>query len=164
MLFRSRGVDEAVALLRQAAAQGGQILLMTDAAGAATREAARRATLEGYQVQVLGMGSIAGAAYRQGNGEIGHAQLDARALQAVAAAGNGRYAELRGDDSDLTALGVLQPGSVTDARGEGQQRVPVESGWWLLPPLMLLALLAFRRQRALAVFATASSAASVMPG
>ncbi|WP_369979628.1 tetratricopeptide repeat protein [Xanthomonas bundabergensis] len=141
-------IDWAARLLRQAGFTRGDILLLSDQADAQARQAAARAAGQGYRVSVLGLGSAQGAAYRDGQGGVGHAQLDAASLRALAAAGNGRYATLAPTDADLHALGVLQPTEQQDAAASGEHsgRVWLDQGYWLLPPLLLLALFAFRRR------------------
>ena len=145
-----RGIDWATRLMRQIAAPQGQILLVTDQADGEAALAAAQARGLGLQVSVLGLGTPAGAAYRDGSGQIRQAALDEGSLRAVATAGGGRYARIAADDSDLRALGVLdaREGSATQRPGEGKQWR--DEGFWLLPPLMLLALLAFRRRAVLA--------------
>lgn len=141
-------IDWAAQLLRQAGFTRGDILLLSDQADAHAQQAAARAAGQGYRVSALGLGSAQGAAYRDGQGGIGHARLDAASLRALAAAGNGRYATLAPTDADLHALGVLQPADQQQAAASGEHsgRVWLDQGYWLLPPLLLLALFAFRRR------------------
>ncbi|MGH8031072.1 MAG: hypothetical protein ACREO8_01590, partial [Luteimonas sp.] len=63
-----------------------------------------------------------------------------------------RYAALTADDRDLAALDVLR-GDGVNATAAGVDSVAVwrDGGFWLLPPLLLLALLAFRRNGAFAM-------------
>jgi Ca-activated chloride channel family protein len=68
----------------------------------------------------------------------------------VATAGGGRYARITADGSDLRALGVLDAREGTAAQRPGEGRQWRDEGFWLLPPVMLLALLAFRRRAVLA--------------
>ncbi|QNH20086.1 membrane protein [Xanthomonas sp. GW] len=141
-------IEWAAQLLRQAGFTRGDILLLSDQADAQAQQAAARAAGQGYRVSVLGVGTAQGAAYRDGQGGVGHAQLDAGSLQALASAGNGRYAALTPTDADLRGLGVLQPAQQQDATAAGEHsgRVWLDQGYWLLPPLLLLALFAFRRR------------------
>lgn len=145
-----RGIDWATRLIRQIGAPQGQILLVSDHADSEAALAASQARGLGLQVSVLGLGTPAGAAYRDGSGQIRQAALDEGSLRAVSTAGGGRYARIAADDSDLRALGVLdaREGSASQRPGEGKQWR--DEGFWLLPPLMLLALLAFRRRAVLA--------------
>ncbi|MBB5883721.1 VWA domain-containing protein [Xanthomonas sp. LMG 8992] len=145
-------IDWAAQLLRQAGFSRGDILVLSDRADAQAQQAAARAAGQGYHVSVLGLGTAQGAAYRDDQGRLAHAQLDAGALRALAAAGAGRYAALTPDDADLRALGVLRPQEEdATAADESHGRVWLDQGYWLLPPLMLLALLAFRRRGSAAV-------------
>jgi len=148
-----RAIEAAVLLLQQSGARGGDILLLTDRADDAARAAAAAARAQNIRVSVLGLGTPAGAAFRSGDGQIQRAQLEPGSLQALASAGGGRYAAVADDDADLQALAVLAPR--TDA-GEGQSRQGEglawkDEGFWLLPPLMLLSLWAFRRRGVAAV-------------
>ncbi|MDR7133614.1 Ca-activated chloride channel family protein [Lysobacter niastensis] len=148
--------DRAIAwssqLLRQAGFASGQILLMTDHADDAARVAAGEAARAGYRVSVIGLGSEEGASYRRMDGSIDTARLDASSLRALSGGGGGRYSALTPDDADIRALGVLEPGiDDADAKGGPKGRVWRDEGYWLLPPLMLLALFAFRRRGAAAL-------------
>ncbi|OBU64618.1 hypothetical protein A9K58_17060 [Stenotrophomonas maltophilia] len=145
-----RGIDWAARLMRQTGAPRGQILLVSDQADGEAALAAAQARGLGLQVSVLGLGTPAGATYRDGNGQIRQAALDEGSLRAVATAGGGRYARLAEDGSDLRALGVLDAREGTAAQRPGEGRQWRDEGFWLLPPVMLLALLAFRRRAMLA--------------
>lgn len=145
-----RGIDWATRLMRQIGALQGQILLVSDQADGEAGLAAAQARSLGLQVSVLGLGTPAGAAYRDGSGQIRQAALDEGSLRAVATAGGGRYARIAADDSDLRALGVLDAREGTAAQRPGEGKQWRDEGFWLLPPVMLLALLAFRRRAVLA--------------
>lgn len=145
-----RGIDWATRLMRQIGALQGQILLVSDQADSEAALAAAQARSLGLQVSVLGLGTPAGAVYRDGNGQIRQAALDEGSLRAVATAGGGRYARISADDGDLRALGVLDARDGTAAQRPGEGKQWRDEGFWLLPPVMLLALLAFRRRAVLA--------------
>ncbi|KAF1711389.1 hypothetical protein CSC70_05635 [Pseudoxanthomonas kalamensis DSM 18571] len=132
-------------LLQQAGFEHGDILLLTDQANAAAQAAAVEAWQQGTRVSVLGIGTPTGSAYRARAGAIEQARLDTGSLQALATAGGGRYRTLTADDADLQALDVLQPReAASTARGQGGLAWQDE-GYWLLLPLLLLALPLFRR-------------------
>lgn len=145
-----RGIDWATQLLRQTGTLRGRILLITDQADAAAALAATQARSLGLQVSVLGLGTPTGAAYRDGSGQIAQAALDEGSLRTVATAGGGQYARIAADDRDLRALDVLDARDGSARPGTGQGAQWQDEGYWLLPPLMLLALLAFRRRAVLA--------------
>lgn len=146
-----RAIAWSVRLLQQAGFEHGEILLLSDHADAAADNAARAALRQGFRVSALGLGTAAGAPYRDGEGRILHARLDSASLRALASAGGGDYQALATDDSDLRALGVLDPGEVgASAQRGGKALAWQDGGYWLLPPLMLLALFAFRRGGAFA--------------
>jgi Ca-activated chloride channel family protein len=146
-----RAIERSAQLLRQAGFNRGDILLLTDHADAAARNAAASAARDGYRVSALGLGTAGGAAYRDVDGRIAQARLDAGSLRTLAKAGGGAYAALAAGDGDLAALGVLDPRQAGTIASHGEKtRLWQDQGYWLLLPVLLLALLAFRRGGALA--------------
>lgn len=146
-----RAITHAAGLLRQAGFGRGRILLLVADAEVDALPIAAATAAAGYPVSVLGLGTPAGAAYRDAQGYMRQTRRNDAALRALAAAGQGRYASLAVDDSDLAALGVLQPADAgTPGPGAGR-RMWLDQGYWLLLPLLLLAALAFRRGAALLV-------------
>ncbi len=147
-----RAIEWSTKLLKQAGFERGDILLLTDHASSAARYAATAAAREGFRVSALGLGSEQGASYQKADGAIARTRLDGASLRTLAAAGNGDYRALTPDLRDVTSLGVLKS-EATDAAATRGQKTSVwqDAGYWLLLPLMLLALLAFRRGGALAV-------------
>lgn len=150
MPVEGQRADRAIAwsrrLLERAGFREGDILLLTDRADHDAERAAGEAAGAGFRVSVLGLGTDAGANYRRRDGAIVPARLDPASLRRVAQAGGGRFAALAADAGDLERLGALDaPARDGVARGR-TTRVPQDGGFWLLPPLMLLALLAFRRR------------------
>lgn len=141
-----RALDWSTELLQRTGLRQGRILLLTDRADADAVDAARRAEAQGMTVSVLGLGTTTGAAFRDGRGEIRNAALDAASLQRLARAGGGQYRPLATDDADVRALakdGAEAGGQMQEGQQAQQWR---DEGYWLLLPLMLLALLAFRRR------------------
>src|SRR5579875_1560270 len=85
------GIAQAVALLEQAHVQGGEIVLVTDTADAAAIRAARAAHARGIRVDVLGIGTAAGApvprsdgGFESEGGQLHLARRDDGALRDVA--------------------------------------------------------------------------------
>ena len=142
-----RAIAWSAKLLHQAGFDQGGILVLTDHADGAARAAATAAHRDGYRVSVLGLGTAAGAAYRDSDGRIAEARLDADSLREMAAAGAGGYVALQG--GQLAALDLLDPREVAAAAGGAKTSLWRDQGYWLLPPLLLLALFAFRRNGAL---------------
>lgn len=141
-----RAIEESVRLLVRAGFARGDILLMTDHPGGSANSAAVEARSSGYRVSVLGLGTAAGGAYRDGDGAVLAARLDGPALRMLAESGGGQYAAFAPDDSDLVALGVLEADRIDAAQAQGKRgTAPLDEGFWLLLPLLLLALFAFRR-------------------
>ncbi len=148
-----RAIEWSVRLLKQGGYDSGDILVMTDRADAAARDAAQAATAQGFRVSVLGVGTPAGAAYRDAEGVIGRASRDDGSLRTLASAGRGKFEVLSRDDGDLRALGVLNP-QATEATGGGTAgKTWRDEGYWLLLPLLALSLFAFRRGGAVAAWA-----------
>ena len=115
----------------------------SDHADAAADNAALVALRQGFRISTW-LGTDSGAPYRDGGGRILHARLDANSLRAACECGRRRYQKLTSDDSDLRALGVLDPRKRAPMRNEARRASLAGRRFWLLPPLMLLALLAFR--------------------
>lgn len=145
-------LEHAGDLLERGGFERGRVLLMSDSADAAAMAVATRLRAAGYTIDALGLGSARGAPYR-GPGGIETARLDDAALRSLAQAGGGRYAATTLDPADLGALGVLDAARMDGAatRGRGTQRR--DDGYWLLPPLLLLAIWAFRRRAVVAMLA-----------
>lgn len=144
-----RALDWATQLLQRSGARSGRILLLTDRADAMAVTAAGQAQAQGMRVSVLGLGTVNGAAYRDASGQIATASLEESTLQALASSGGGHYQRLSADDSDLRALGLLRADDGAVRPEQGTSRSWQDQGYWLLPPLMVLALLAFRRRGSL---------------
>ncbi|HHH44306.1 MAG TPA: VWA domain-containing protein [Gammaproteobacteria bacterium] len=150
------GLLKAGELLRQAGVQRGDILLIAD--GYSDRrsiDAARKLKQQGYRVSVLAVGTREGAPLpdgrrgfvRDANGKVVTPKLDRSAMQELAAAGGGRFAVMRGDQSDIDTLlsgSNVQPGSDV-TRSDQQTDVWKSRGPWLVLLMLPLAALVFRR-------------------
>jgi Ca-activated chloride channel family protein len=147
-----RAIAWSTHLLKQAGFAQGDVLLLTDHADAAGRRAAGDAARDGFRVSAIGLGTAEGAVYRDAQGVIGRARLDADALRGLASAGGGRFAALSADERDVEALGLLDPRRTGGSATRGAQaRLWQDQGYWLLLPLLVIAAFAFRRGGALAV-------------
>lgn len=145
------GIRRSVALLEQSHAKGGEIVLVTDTATAAAAAEAKAAHAKGIRVDVLGIGTAEGAPVPRHGGGFANgangplmARRDDAALRAVAEAGGGRYTVLRTDGSGVAALAPPIAEAGHAGRGERAQ-LWRDGGVWLLPILLVLAALAFRR-------------------
>lgn len=144
------GIRRSVELLQQAHVRGGEIVLVTDTAGAAAVTAARAARALGIRVDVLGVGTTAGAPVPQasggfatGTGGVLMARRDDAALRAVAAAGGGNYAVLQPDGGGAANFTV----PIAAGQMSHDQRADLwrDGGVWLLPVLVMVAAFGFRR-------------------
>ena len=160
-----KAIALSVRLLQQAGFERGDILLISDHADAAANSAATDALRQGYRVSALGLGTAAGAPYRTADGRIAQARLQSGSLRALSAVGGGRYQTIAADDSDLRALDLLVPRENDASTARGKKGLAwQDDGYWLLPPLMLLALFAFRRGGAFAAVALCLCLPLAMPG
>ncbi len=156
----ARAIEMGQELLQQAGLTSGRLLLVTDEDKPSTSlDAARTLQQQGYELAVLGVGSLEGAPIPQpGGGFFKDAQgnpvfpiLNRAGLQKLAATGGGTYTELSIDDSDLnTLLAGLVDRRLNQAGQEDRSSGAAgdqwrEEGIWLIWPLTLLAALAFRR-------------------
>ncbi|MBS0200353.1 MAG: tetratricopeptide repeat protein, partial [Proteobacteria bacterium] len=147
-----RAIRRAQDLLQQAGDSQGDIVLMTDHADAAAVRAAAAARSDGFRVSALGVGSASGRPVRDAAGDVSMARLDLASLTAMATAGGGRAVAMQATTADIAQLGVDAP-RATDAGGNTRGHAGSQwqdDGAWLLIPLLLLLLPAFRRGGALA--------------
>ncbi len=156
-------INKGERLLKQANAGFGEVLLITDGGSSpAAENAARRLRSAGYTLSVLGVGTkdgapiprVAGGFVTDNRGKIAVTRLEVSGLQALAATGGGRYAQLTADDGDLD---LLLGGEISGAGVVSGNDVLVidrwrEEGPWLLLLLLPLAALAFRRGWVLVAF------------
>jgi len=145
------GIRQGVELLQQAHAKGGDIVLVADTADDAAVAQAKVSRTKGIRVDVLGVGTREGAPVPQASGGFASgtggtlmARRDDGALRAVADAGGGRYAVLQADGAGAAAFDtpVAEAGHASRAERAQLWR---DGGIWLLPVLLIVAALAFRR-------------------
>ncbi|MFP4495870.1 MAG: VWA domain-containing protein [Halochromatium sp.] len=163
-----RGLDLALELLQQAGARNGEVILLTDDAGGSRGiEAAKRVREAGHGLGVIGVGSAEGApvpGVTSADGPV-LARLDAAALERLARAGAGRYADLDSSDRDLERI-------LSDASARRRalaERDPLlaerwrELGPWITVLLVPLAALAFRRGWLAILLCTLAPGALMLP-
>jgi Ca-activated chloride channel family protein len=142
-----QAVDRAIAwsreLMERAGFTRGHIVLMTDRADSAAQRAAAEARGAGYTVSAVGLGSARGAEVRTAAGVLVRVALDEDSLRSLARAGGGRYARL----GESEARAFDPPGAADSASADGRARARVrqDDGYWLVPLVMLLTLLAWLR-------------------
>lgn len=150
------GLEKAGELLQQAGLSSGQILLLADGVtGNKAHQAATQLRKQNYRVSVLGVGSqnadpltnAQGQLLRTTDDKLIVPQLETTALQAVAAAGGGRYRTFSSSDTDIKALldnpAPLSTENLISGAMQGQDWK--DRGPWLVVLLLPLAALAFRR-------------------
>jgi Ca-activated chloride channel family protein len=144
------GIARSARLLRDAHVTTGQIIVVGDTADSDAVAAARSARAAGYRVDVLGVGTPAGAPVPQaGGGFVSHggnlvlARRDDAALRAVAAAGGGTYAAL--PVAGATPAFALPAAQAVRGDRTLDSALWRDGGIWLLPALVVLGAFAFRR-------------------
>jgi len=151
--YAALAIERGVALIHDANASGGSLMLITDQADAAADAAARKAIAAGVRVSVLGVGTPQGGPVpvadggflRDAQGNMVLARRDDAALAALASAGGGRYVPMSAGHDDIDALQTqLHAGPATVASGQSGDEWQ-DRGPWLLLPLLPLVALAFRR-------------------
>jgi len=164
-------ITQAQALLQQAGATHGNVLLITDGINntpsATLEQAVKKLTDAGYQLSVLGVGSADGApiplqsgGFLQDNdGAIVVAKVDEQALTQLATQSHGIYRHLSANsDSDTDALTATFTPRLNGQQGKKVKDMKSdqwhEQGPWLLLPLLPLVALAFRRGYLLLLFFT----------
>jgi len=133
-------LDMAGAVLAQAGAAGGEVVLITDGLSdpAQARQAAARLRAAGHRLSILAIAADAG------DDALAPALVELRLLTEI---GDGRFVIARPDDADLSRLLPAQSGgsprAVSDAetRGEAWR----DEGPWILLALLPIAAAAFRR-------------------
>ncbi|UHQ20873.1 VWA domain-containing protein [Lysobacter sp. KIS68-7] len=151
-----RAIRRSVALLQQAGFDHGDIVVLTDHGDAAANAAAQEAARKGMRVSVLGLGGTQPVKVQAADGSVSSVSLDVASLRSLASAGDGAFAPIAMDDGDLRTLGILNARGAEAVSTQGRAgRSWKDEGYWLLPPLMLLALFAFRRGSGVAVLCLA---------
>jgi Ca-activated chloride channel family protein len=149
-------LKQAAKLLKQAGRDDGEVVLLSDgfADPAATFAAAQRLHNQGATLDVVGIGSAAGAPVaaprggfaRDAQGQPRLARMDADQLRQLAASGGGRYVDLAGLPALLADLRAHSNGGADATAMAG---IEVEhwhdAGVWLLPALLLLVAVLARR-------------------
>jgi Ca-activated chloride channel family protein len=146
-------IEQGVALIHEAKVDRGSLVLITDHADASADAAARKAAAAGVRVSVLGAGTSKGGPVPMSDGGFLHdaqdhialAQRDDASLARLAAAGGGRYVTMTADHSDIDALMSQRPTAAAARTADQQGEDWQDRGPWLLPPLLLIVALAFRR-------------------
>lgn len=135
-------------LLKLTGGNKGELLLISDGISdpAAAMSQAHNLRKQGYQLSVLGIGTEQGAIVSHSNGIAEFVRFDASPLQALAHAGGGTFSLLTTDNTDLNHLlsNNIPSSSYDKVSGGGVDRW-VERGVLLLPLIVLLAAMAFRR-------------------
>ncbi len=152
------GLEAAARLLRQAGLRQGDVLAVTAGEDVtAAKATAARLKGEGYRVSLLGVGSRDGAPIplpdggflKRQDGGLWVSRLDIKALWDTAQAGGGLYRTLDAGSADTDAVVALVDRRGNVDQSQDGQKMDVdqwrEAGVWLLPPLLMLSALAFRR-------------------
>ncbi len=149
-----RGLEKAGELLKRAAINQGQIILLADDADQQTIAAARKLNKSGHRVDVIAVGTKNGAPITLSDGSYlkdkqGRIVVPVPAfakLREVAESGGGSYLEISDPESSFQRLNkptTLFPETKSQSELTGDQWL--DRGPWLLIPLVLLAAICFRK-------------------
>lgn len=149
-----RGLEEAGKLLKRAAINQGQIILLTDDADPQTIAVAKKLHRDGHRVDVIAVGTKKGAPVslndgsylKDDQGRIVVPVPDFAKLREVADSGGGNYLEIEASESSFKRLNQapeLSPENKSKSELTGDQWL--DRGPWLLLPLILIAALCFRK-------------------
>jgi len=146
-----RGLRLAADLLQRAGMPRGEILLITDEADAAAASTAAELAEAGLVVSVLAVGTVEGAPIPSGSGFVSDtagsvviARLNVQALDAVAAAGRGRYSTLDAPDAGGSPWREDEGGEFV-RRADAVAERWKDAGPWLAVLLLPLVAAGFRR-------------------
>ena len=149
-----RGLEKAGELLKRAAINQGQIILLADDADQLTIAAARKLKEVGHRVDVIAVGTKNGAPISLTDGSYlknnkGRIVVPVPAfanLREVAESGGGSYFDIGDQENSFQSLhkpSALFPKTKSQSELTGDQWL--DSGPWLLIPLVLLAAICFRK-------------------
>ncbi len=148
-------LEKAVALLKQAGLQSGEILLVTDEVNF-DQAIATVKSLGAYHLSILGVGTTEGAPIKiaQGGfvkdsqGNIVLPKLNIAELKQLASKGKGQYITITDNDKDIEIL-LKQFDKPTEKQGSADNNLLIEQwdekGPWLLLLVLPLAALQFRK-------------------
>jgi Ca-activated chloride channel family protein len=138
-------------------ARHGQVVVLSDGVSdpAEALRAAQELRKQGSTVNVIGVGTAAGAPESNGKGDFirdasGNVQItrqQGEQLKHIAAAGGGEFVQASGVSGLVSALEAQQSRSLAADNSSPQTRLATwqNEGVWLLPPLLLLAAWLARR-------------------
>jgi Ca-activated chloride channel family protein len=144
-------------LLRQSGSRHASVIVLSDGFNDPSEalSTAQQLATQGAEVQVVGIGTADGAPLKDAKGAFIHdvqgrsvlAKLPIDELQRIAVAGHGQYWALEQLKQLIVALEVRRANPLQDDGTASEQRVESwrNEGIWLMPPILLLALLLARR-------------------
>ncbi len=149
-----RGLEKAGELLKRAAINQGQIILLADDADQQTISTAEKLKTAGHRIDVISVGTQKGTPILLGDGSYlkdNQGQIvvpvpDFDKLREVAKAGNGKYFKIDAPESYFKSLNQpanLFPENKSKSELTGDQWL--DRGPWLLIPLLLLSAFCFRK-------------------
>ncbi|MCD9550269.1 VWA domain-containing protein, partial [Photobacterium carnosum] len=149
------GIAEAIRLLKQAGHNTGDIILMTDGM---TKTVAKQALtdLKGthYRVSILAMGTVEGAPIQLPDGSLLSengtpviSKININTLMSITDRTGGILQMAQTTDNDVNAIANFTAKPLDNGKKghEKELQERLNGGFWLIIPLLLLALLGFRR-------------------
>ena len=150
-------IEQAVELVLNAGLVQGNFLLVTDGVSASAQTRLNQTIKEhgDFKLSILGIGTKDGAPIPLGNGgfakdkngSIVIPKLDIHSLQKLANLNGGHFTQLTADDADIQYL--AEPFNIESDSPSKQLERTFDSwsdqGYWMIFPVLILLLLAFRR-------------------
>ena len=150
-------IEQAVELVLNAGLVQGNFLLVTDGVSASAQTRLNQTIKEhgDFKLSILGIGTKDGAPIPLGNGgfakdksgSIVIPKLDIHSLQKLANLNGGHFTQLTADDADIQYL--TEPFNIESDSPSKQLERTFDSwsdqGYWMIFPVLILLLLAFRR-------------------
>ncbi|OED55760.1 transporter [Aliivibrio fischeri] len=158
----SAAINQSIEMMKKSGHQQGDIVVLTDGVSSSQLEKVT-ALVDGtkWRISLLGVGTTNGAPIELPNGQLltdntGKtvvAKLDPQPLQQIATETNGVAQLIQSDNSDIDAIVRLTktPLEQVTKNSDTQVNSRANHGYWLLFPIVLLSLFAFRKGMILAL-------------
>ncbi len=151
----SSAIELSIAMMSKAGHSSGDIILFTD--GVSDKEASKINSLlanSKWRLNILAVGTVAGSPITLPTGKLLEsggvtviAKTNFQKLSGLAAQSGGYFSPLTIDNSDIVTLNEFSQPSALSATNSSDTQISefINSGYWLLIPLLIVGLLVFRK-------------------
>ncbi|MDR9830060.1 VWA domain-containing protein [Vibrio sp. FNV 38] len=150
-----KGVEQAITMLTHAGFNSGQIIMVVDDLSSSEREAIETQLDGRWQLAILGVATENGAPIplpqggmlKNSAGSTVVATSQFTNMSGLARSAGGLFIPIQHDNRDVEAIAALSEFMPDTFKGDQQREIQTwqNQGYWLVIPLVLLALLMFRR-------------------